>query len=81
MLNCSENLLGPGGADDQGCSNAPTDRARVFLNTNQGHQARVIDGRLGEGGDGAENGREMEGEAREEGVKGQKVRRVAELGW
>ena len=75
MLNCSENLLGPVGAGGQRGSNAPMARERAFLNANQGHQARLIDSRLGEGGGGAENGRAMEGEAREEGVKGQKVRR------
>ena len=50
MLNCSENLLGPGGAGGQRGSNAPTASERVLVNTKKGHQARIIDGRLGEGG-------------------------------
>ena len=80
MLNCNENLLGPGGAGGQRGSNALTARERAFLNANQGYQARLIDDILGEGGGGAENGRAMEGEAREEGVKVRRGRKGGRSG-
>ena len=61
MLNCNENLLGPGGAGGQRGSKDPPDSERAVITATNGFKARALDGRLGDGGSGAEGGRVIRG--------------------
>ena len=48
MMNCSENVLGPGGAGGHGVSNYPPDRDEASLEATIGHKARDFES--GDGG-------------------------------
>ena len=54
MLNCKENVLGPGGAGGHGVSNDPPDSGEAFDKANKGHMASGVEdgGEVGDGGAG-----------------------------
>ena len=54
MMNCSENVLGPGGAGGHGVSNDPPDSGEAFVKANNGHMASGVEdgGEVGDGGAG-----------------------------
>ena len=73
MINCSENVLGPGGAGVHGVSNDPPDSGEASLEAKTGHMASGVEGgdEVGDGGAG-DGGVEDGGGGKDGGKAGRK---------
>ena len=73
-MNCSENVLGPGGAGGHGVSNDPPDSGEASLEAKTGHMASGVEGgdEVGDGGAG-DGGVEDGGGGKDGGKGGRRV--------